>query len=421
MNEVRNILVGIEIGRTCAQICYFDRRQAEPVSIPTKVGTNQYAFPVSLAKMEGKEEWHFGFEADFFGKRENGILCPNPFETAQQEAPVLIDGKEYEAHELLAIFLGEALKMLGVPHPVQAIAGICVTCGNLTRLLAEHIYSALRLLGLAPEKCHVCDNEESFYYYGYSMKPEVRAREMGLIRFSGNVASFSLMEESRSRKPAVVTITETAHTALPEEAEERDAAFSEAVKQWTEGMNFSGIFITGEGFGVDWAKSSVKTLSRAASHVFEGDNLFVKGACWAVYERTERHAFAGRLYLGPDQVRATVGIDVIEGGQQQFLPLVSAGTRYYACDTSVDILPDGRDDLMVTVRYADSAAHRNERAKLEGLPVRPHRATRLRLSVHCPDVSSCVIGAEDLGFGEMFAATHRKWTLHVRLDREEKA
>ena len=419
MNEVRNILIGMEIGEKTAQLCYFDRRAAEPVSIPTKVGTNQYAFPMSLVKMAGKDEWHFGFEADYFGKRENGIAVPSPFETAAKDRTVTVDGTEMCAHELLAVFIRESLRMLGVPHPVSAAAGICVTTDALTRTLAANIRKALVQVGFRPEVCHVCDHEESFYYYGYSMKPEVRAREMGLIRFSGNLASFSRMEESRSRKPSVVTVTETAHTSLPEDPEARDAAFSEAVSAWTDGMNYSGIFITGEGFGVDWAVSSVKTLSRAASHVFEGDNLFVKGACWAVFELLERHAFTNRLYLGPDQIRATVGIDVIENGKQVFLPLVKAGRRYDSGDVKCEIILDGREDLLVTVQYADRAAHRNERIILEGLPERPPRATRIRLTASTEDVTAVKISAEDLGFGEMYPATHQIWTMQVALDGEE--
>lgn len=45
MNEVRNILVGFDFGEKVSQLCYYDRREGEPVSLPVKVGTGQYTFP----------------------------------------------------------------------------------------------------------------------------------------------------------------------------------------------------------------------------------------------------------------------------------------------------------------------------------------------------------------------------------------
>ena len=420
MNEVRNILVGMEIGETSAQIAYYDRKGKEPVSVPIKVGTNLYVFPVQLVKMPGRDEWHFGYEAEYFAKERGGIVCPNPVGTAISGQSVVVDGTEMAPDELLAIFIKESLSLLGVPLASTTIGGICVTCGGMTGNLALTVMKALTRIGFKKEVCFVADLEESFYYYCYSMKPEIRARSMGLIRFSGNEASFSRIHESKSGRSFVVTISDAGQCVLPEEKEERDAAFAEAVGSWTNGVPYSGIFITGEGFGTDWAKESVRALSRAAAHVFEGDNLFVKGACWAVCEQLERHAFKNRVYFGPDHIRSDVGIDVIENGQQQFLPLITAGTSYYLCETECDIILDGRDDLLVTVRFADSAAHRNEKLMLEGLPDRPPRTTRLHLTLTCPSVSECVLTAEDLGFGELFPATHKTYTMKIGLEREEE-
>ena len=62
MNEVRNILVGFDFGEKVSQLCYYDRREGEPVSLPVKVGTGQYTFPNVLSKKPGEEEWHFGLE-----------------------------------------------------------------------------------------------------------------------------------------------------------------------------------------------------------------------------------------------------------------------------------------------------------------------------------------------------------------------
>ena len=61
MNEVRNILVGFDFGEKVSQLCYYDRREGEPVSLPVKVGTGQYTFPMCSArnreKRNGTSAW----------------------------------------------------------------------------------------------------------------------------------------------------------------------------------------------------------------------------------------------------------------------------------------------------------------------------------------------------------------------------
>ena len=69
MNELRNIIIGFQLGRETSQICYYDRKMQEPVSLATKVGSTLFEFPTALCKMEGREEWHFGLEAEYFGKQ----------------------------------------------------------------------------------------------------------------------------------------------------------------------------------------------------------------------------------------------------------------------------------------------------------------------------------------------------------------
>lgn len=64
MNETRNIIVGLEIGKLQSQICYYDRKEKEPISISVKTGSNQYLFPTMLSrkkeKKSGISEWRLG-------------------------------------------------------------------------------------------------------------------------------------------------------------------------------------------------------------------------------------------------------------------------------------------------------------------------------------------------------------------------
>lgn len=73
---------------------------------------------------------------------------------------------------------------------------------------------------------------------------------------------------------------------------------------------------------------------------------------------------------------------------------------------------------MMTTVPMDGKGGKPWRLVLDGLPKRPDRTTRIRLKAYCTDADTCVVKAEDLGFGEMFPATHKIWTLKIALGEE---
>ena len=75
MNETRNIIVGLK-SENQSQICYYDRREKEPISVSVKAGSNQYLFPTRLSKKPGEEVWHYGMEADYFPARKGKFPLP---------------------------------------------------------------------------------------------------------------------------------------------------------------------------------------------------------------------------------------------------------------------------------------------------------------------------------------------------------
>ena len=45
MNEIRDLIVGIDFGREYSQICYYDRKGEEPRSLSMKVGVSMRHLP----------------------------------------------------------------------------------------------------------------------------------------------------------------------------------------------------------------------------------------------------------------------------------------------------------------------------------------------------------------------------------------
>ena len=415
MNEARNVLIGYEFNKDHSQICYWDRKAGEPISIPTKVGTNLFTFPTALCKMEGKEEWHFGLEAEYFGNQPGGISVENLYEVCRGTEDVTVDGMVKTPDELLSVFIWESLAMLGLRDILKSISGIMVTTDSLSKTFVENFKKAFARLGFRRDQFSIQDSDESFYYYCFLQKPEIWARKIALFIFSGNDVIFSEMDQDKRTRPTIVTISHSEKITLPEIENERDMAFLDYATKNIRNQLFSGIFITGTGFEKEWATRTIPYLCRNNRHVFYGGNLYVKGACFAALEKKETHALKGFLYLGRDLVKTNLGMEMLIGGNPAYYPLIAAGVNWYEAEKDCEFILDDRKDLTLAVNSMDGLKKKFYRMDLPGLPERPNRTTRIRLHAECTSPEICTIDAEDLGFGGMFEASHLKWHEEMEL------
>ena len=259
MNEVRNVLIGFEFNRDFSQICYYDRKAEEPVVIPTKVGTNLYRFPTAIGRKPDKDEWHFGFEAEYFGKTMGGIYLSDIYDRAMREKPDDESPKEGElprAWQLLAFFFRESLRLTGLKDIASGVSKIMVTTEKLDVILVENLRRALAAVGFAADQYSLQDYMESFYYYSYSQRPDFWTRHIALFTFDKGYAVYHELREQKNVRPSPVTVETFAPLKLPEDPAGRDERFLEyAAKHMKEDV-YSGVLITGDGFDTDWPEKA---------------------------------------------------------------------------------------------------------------------------------------------------------------------
>ena len=415
MNEVRNVLVGFVLGKNESQISYYDRRAGEPVQVPTKLGTNLFDFPTALSKTPGKEEWHFGHEAAFAAKEKGAELIPSLYEVFCSEESVLVDGKEHLPKELLAIYLRQSLALLGLRDVLRSISFVMFTTEELCEGFVRNLRAALREIGFTQEQCGMQDFMESFYHYTYRQTEDFFLANVALFIFGGDSVCFWVMEEDRSVRPHPVKIVKCEGTELPAEKNDRDAAFLAYAQEMFRERKISGVFLCGEGFAMDWAKNSLPFLLKHRRRIFYGDNLFVKGACYAAVERKEQRKFRNRQYVSESMVRTGVGMDLLLSGSPSYYPMINFGVNWFEAEASCEILLDGRDFLLFSLRSMDGKKRTSRQMPLPGLPVSPGFITRLRLHLRCLSPEVCEVTAEDLGFGGFFPATHKIWREEIEL------
>lgn len=409
MNEVRNIIVGFDLGEKVSQLCYYDRRAGEPVSLPMKVGTGQYTFPNCLSKKPGEEEWHFGLEVEYFVSQQEEIYLDNLYEICSRQKTVLVDGEERKAGELLGLFIANALRILGVPDPVKSISGLMITTPHLTREMVENVRDACWHMGFARNRCFLQNYEESFYYHTLYQKAEIWSRKVGLFTFDQDQVSYSSLEMDRKTKPVQVQVKKGKSVSLHTDPVERDFDFYELIQESLGNEVFSSIFLVGDGFDKEWASRSVPLLCRHQRHVFYGNNLFAKGACYGAKEKVEEKNLKGYLYTGSDLVRINVGMEMLVFGTPAYHSLISAGVNWYEAMGDCEILLDDTKELTFVVTDMENTRKDRYSMSLPNLPQRPPKATRLHLHLEFEAADRCRIDVEDMGFGEMYPSSGLVW------------
>ena len=119
MNEIRDILIGVDFGREVSQICYYDRKRQEPAEVSMKVGANLFENSTCVCCWGKNQEWSIGLEAEYFAREREGFLVENLFELCEEDQGVQVGEQYMEAWELAAVYIQGLIRFLGSMEPVK--------------------------------------------------------------------------------------------------------------------------------------------------------------------------------------------------------------------------------------------------------------------------------------------------------------
>ncbi len=410
MNETRDLIIGIDFGEKYSQICYFDRKAEEARSLPVKVGSSQYETPTCLCRREEQDDYSIGLEAEYFAREKGGILLDDLYKISRSRETIQVAGEKKEPWKLLAYFIRGMLKFLGIQEIIRNTKCLTITMETLDEVQVENLQKACSFLGLAPERFMLMDYEESFYYYVMTQKTETWNRSVGWYSFAGNHVTFRKLTINSGSKPYLVRLENRTETDLREKPEERDEDFAGFIKETLGEDLYSSIQMNGEGFDQEWAQRSVKILCYQRRKVFFGNNLFAAGACSAGAEKYVLHKLKEYRYMSSSMVLTDVGMDMRVMGAPAYYPLIEAGSNWYECRATCELILDDAEELVFVVENMGDENKKRMAMALPELPKRPVKTTRLSVSLQYISQDQCRITVKDLGFGEMFPSSGKVWT-----------
>ena len=417
----KKVIVGYDLGREQAQISYCGLEESEPETVSAVAGTEQYNIPALLCKRSGVSQWYYGKEAVKFAEQEEGILVEDLLTLAERGEDVLVEGEVFDPVALLTLFVKRSLSLLGMRIPLNQIEAFMFTVEELTPRIVDVLGKVAAGLQLKAGHIAFQNYSESFYAYTLHQEKEIWKKDVVIFEYH-HFLKMLCLECNRRTRPQVVFIERRDFPGVErrvwkeEEAgrqlqmEELDALFLHLAGEALSGRMVSTVFLLGDGFKESWMKESLKFLCRNR-RVFQGNNLYSKGACYGMRERINPgREWQEYVYLGDEKLKSNIGLRALRQGEDSYFAVLDAGTNWYEAFSEFEIILEEGNTVEFVITPLTGGNVTNRSVSLDGLPERPGRTTSLNVQVEMASVNQAVVTVSDLGFGELFKSSGKAWT-----------
>lgn len=412
------LIAGIDISDEYMQISYcLQDSENKVVTLSMTAGAENFNIPTVLCKREGTNQWFYGRDALRMHAKEGGILLKNLVTLAVDGEPVQVEGMQIEPVSLLTLFLKRSMGLLSQIQPTDRIEGIVITCRQPGHRMTEVLNQAVLGLKLKTDRIFIQSYAESFYDYMLYQPEGLWKTGALLMEYDSETIRTYNLECNRRMSPVVVHIEEGEHPFvayshtnggenIPAELVRMDREFLEICEENCEGRLFSGVYLIGEEFTDAWMKESLKYLCKGR-RVFQGNNLYSKGACYGMLERIKT-SDKGKscVFMGNDKLKANIGMKLLRQGEEIYYSILDAGMSWFEAEKTFDFYIQDGNSVEIYISSLVGKGNKLAQIILEDLP---EGLCRLRAGFRMKDAEHLTVEIEDMGLGEMRAATHHIW------------
>lgn len=406
--------IGYDLSREYAQISYCKIDSDTPETLSTVEGEDIYNIPLVLSKRRSDGQWCIGADALAAVDDGDGELITDLLTLALNKELVTVLRAQYQAKDLLALFIKRSLSLLPMMGTPEKVGDIVITVRNADNRIIPILQETVGVLKNNSEKISFISYEESVFYYMLYQAGELQNHQILVCDTSEEYLWSYRMERNHFVNPALATVEAIEHKNFPVKDSytpdaKRDARFMEIARELCDNRVYSGVFLIGEGFYEEWCKESLRFLCKNR-RVFKGNNLFSKGAALAAKEKANPSGYEKNIvFLGNDKLKANVGIRIYKEGHEAVLPLLEAGVHWYEAKGGLDVILNETDVLPISVEYVTRNGTAVAEFPLTGLPREEGRLTRVRVNAQMQSEHVIDLKVIDLGFGEIYPTTGLEW------------
>ncbi|MBE5879806.1 MAG: hypothetical protein E7288_07520 [Lachnospiraceae bacterium] len=406
--------IGYDLNREYAQISYCKIDSDSPETLSTVEGEDTYNIPLVLSKRRSDGQWCIGADAMAAVEEGDGELVTNLLSLALDKELVTVQRAQYQATDLLALFIKRSLALLPMMGTPEKIADIVIAVRNADEHIIPVLQETVGVLKHNSDKISFISYEESVFFYMLYQPGELQNHQILVCDASEEYLWSYRMERNLFVNPALATVEAIEYKNFPVKDSytpdaKRDERFLQIVQELCDNRVYSGIFLIGEGFYEEWSKESLRFLCKNR-RVFKGNNLFSKGAALAAREKANPSGFEKNIvFLGTDKLKANIGIRIFKDGHETVLPLMEAGVHWYEAKGCIEVILSESNVLPISVEYVTKNGTAVADFPLVGMPCEPGRITRVRIQAHMQSEDVIAFKVTDLGFGEIYPSSGFEW------------
>lgn len=404
MTAVKDIYLGIDFGLESTILSIYNQNMAEPQTISTVLGAENYAIPTALAKKNGLSQWYFGHDAFLQSSVGQASLVDDLYKNAYEDAKLVVAGESYRARQLLVIYFKKLLSMPSIYSVMDRLKKFIVCLDSVDSTMIKLLQYVVQELDISSDLLLILDKKESFYYYALSQKPELFTYNVALFEYSKNSVISFMLSRNASTRPQVITVDKTIYD-MPASGNDQD--FLAIVKNTFGNKVISAVYLVGDGFNGNWLKESLTFLCRGRK-VFLGQNLYSKGACYAGLIKSTDKDWPF-IYIGDNDLKFNISLKLIDNGEYTFYSLLEAGKSWFEEKGECEVIIDGNSEVELYLQKPEQRMASTQVLELVDMPERENRTTRVRIEALPLSDHSVQIKITDLGFGEISPGSGKKW------------
>lgn len=424
-------IIGYELGQEYVQMSYLKVGEKEPQTLSLVTGQEDYNIPLVLYKKEDANLWYIGKEAVTKQQENGGLLLTNLLEDAYHGKLTEVNLDSYDSCALLALFVKRSFTYLSMTAPLENVAAIMFMVDNLDERMVETLRKMEEFLQLPHIMIQFIGKEESFFYYNLHTDPELWRNQVFLFEMQkGRLQSFELYLNHQT-KPKVTLIEKKEYEKFPllsvekqgdvrgrqreelpltqEEKELWDDLFLKYATEDMEGKSVSTVYLIGEGFSGEWYQKAVRFLCMNR-RVFLGNNLYSKGACYALWDKMEPGEMSSAyVYLGNDKLQANIGMELMRQGTPSYLAVLDGGCSWYDCKKEWDLILENENQLIFKIIPLNGKNIKYTKIVLDGLQNNKSPLCRIHIEAYMENRMEMKVKIWDKGFGEFYPSTGQYW------------
>ncbi|MDO4188113.1 MAG: DUF5716 family protein [Lachnospiraceae bacterium] len=414
-------VIGYDLNENVSQISFSEIHDGRLKAVGGDGNDEKLGIPTVLCKRNGVNQWYFGREAITCANRGDGTLVGKLLSFAISGARLEIEGEAYDPIDLLILFFKRSLNIISAYVNPESVVKLVITVDHLDQTMIDILEKIVAAVSIDRENIVFQTYDESIYYYMIHQASDLWQNNVMVFDYSTDYMKSYELWMNRNTTPVVgfVDYVGYEHIKLPKfmigeefsdnKEESLDELILQTIRSYFAGRSIGAVYLIGEGFEGDWFKNT-KNFLLMGRHVFQGKNLYSKGACFCASDKyAPKEINRSHIFLGKDKLKANSGLKMRVNGKEEYVVLVDAGETWYDAENALEFILEEGNSVDIIVTPLDGGRQRTEEIVLGGLPNRPNRATRLRLEATFESDVKMHIKISDLGFGEFYISSGKVW------------